>query len=252
LDLSAATQPVLSFWQKYAIEAGYDTIKVDVSTNGGFAWTTLRTWWGTSTGAWQRGFFDLRPYRSAEVRIRFRMQSGSDTSVLDGWYLDDVRIEEKDMARFFFPFRDTFEEGTMNWNLSGSDWANTTSSWRSSNHSLTDSPGTNYVPNTDAYATLAHSVDLSSASYPVLSFWHKYAIESGHDTINVQVSTNGGFSWTTLDTWWGTSTGAWQQEVFDFRPYKTTGVRIRFYLHAGSDSSVMDGWHIDDVEIKDN
>ncbi len=51
-------------------------------------------------------------------------------------------------------FQDDFEHGLGKWTVSGYDWALTTSDYRSSNHSATDSPGGNYAPNANAAITL--------------------------------------------------------------------------------------------------
>ena len=89
------------------------------------------------------------------------------------------------------------------------------SSYRSVSHSLTDSPDGNYPEYADARATLAYSFDLSGEVFPVLTFWHHYAIGAG-DVAYVEISTNGGFDWSTL-TYFTGQADSWRQEMIDLR-----------------------------------
>ena len=186
------------------------------------------------------------------------MSDGTAT-VADGWYVDDVRIEEKDPQRLAFPFSDNFESGLGNWTVSGHDWDLTTTTARTVRHSLTDSPAGNYLPNSWCAATLAHPIDLSSTVAPVLQFWHQGTI-GAYDGGYVQVSTDGGTTWGTLDVW-----SNWQQSgftpnspyapgegdpvQFDLQPYRTSSVQVRFLLVSGGGSA--EGWYIDDVRIRE-
>ena len=60
-------------------------------------------------------------------------------------------------------FSDDFESGLGNWSVSGSDWAVIDTDSVSPNHSVTDSPDDNFVPNANASLTLALPIDLSLA-----------------------------------------------------------------------------------------
>lgn len=101
------------------------------------------------------------------------------------------------------------------------------------------------------------------ASAPVLSFWHWYDIESGWDGGQVQLSTDGGATWTVIapdggypDTsvsalsgpgYTGSSSG-WTEASFDLAAYagQTVSLRWRF----ASDSSVNRlGWYVDDIRV---
>ncbi len=200
IDLSGAVDPVLVFWHKGAIIDG-DLGLVQVSTDGGTTWTQLAAYGNTAYGVvwnqstWSLEQVDLQSYKSSSVKVRFRLASNGDSYEADGWYIDDVRIEEKDAVRLEYPFVDDFEAGLGDWIVSGWDWGLTDSTSRSVTHSLTDSPTGGYLPNSDCSATLAHPIDLSGAVDPVLVFWHKGAIIDG-DLGLVEVSTDGGTTWT--------------------------------------------------------
>ncbi len=122
---------------------------------------------------------------------------------------------------------------------------------------------------------LRGTVDLTNTTAPVLTFAHIAALEGGFDEGHVQISTDGGLTYTDLPasayigsalgytsnlyfeeddyTIWGTILAPaqntwWQREMFDLSAYKTTNVRVRFQID--SDGSIQrDGWYIDDIEI---
>ena len=95
LDLSGAIRPALSFQHQYALEAGYDFGYVEVSTNGGSSWLApaVAAYTG-NLGAMSREQLDLSACAgAANFRLRFRIVTDSSV-VMDGWYVDDVRVAE--------------------------------------------------------------------------------------------------------------------------------------------------------------
>ncbi|MBI5675717.1 MAG: SBBP repeat-containing protein [Nitrospirae bacterium] len=150
-----------------------------------------------------------------------------------------------------FPFYDDFESGLCNWI---DDWGLTTSDARSVTHSATDSPGGDYLDNTDASLTLAHPIDLTGTVSPVVSFWYKGQTDcspNGPDDPRVEVSQNGGLSWDVPRYYGCVNNPTWARELLDLSGYKTSEVLIRFRLLADGDGATGDGWYIDDVEIKE-
>jgi hypothetical protein len=92
--LNLSTMPVvyLSYWHRYATEAGYDFCYVEVSSNNGTNWSQVTSYNGNMT-TWTYQNFDITSYcnSSTNVRIRFRLTSDAG-SVADGWYVDDIKI----------------------------------------------------------------------------------------------------------------------------------------------------------------
>ena len=251
IDLSGSTSPVLTFWHKYLLHYG-DYIYVELSEDYGLNWTTL---WSTGhykwVDTWTPAIIDLSSYNSASAMIRFRLRA-SDSYVHDGWYIDDIVVQEKcaDPAPPY-PFCDDFESGLGNWEVSGLDWALTEDDSRSPTHSVIDSPDGNYSTDADAVIMTKGCIDLSTATFPVLSWWNKYSLHY-NDYVYVDISTDGGLSWTTL---WSrghnTVVDTWHlEDPIDLRPYISPSVKIRFRLRA-SDTYVSDGWKIDDVCVKE-
>jgi len=187
LDISNGMKPTLSFWYQGNVSDYYDRAIVDVSSDGGINWTTI--WdsrqWVLST--WSFVSLDLTAYKSTTFKLRFRLTSNDNTES-DGWYVDDVSIDEADTEGDSFPFFDDFESGDDNWILSGCDWDITDDFSRSESHSLTDSSETSFLSYSDAAATLAKSLDISNATKPTLSFWYQGDVSDYYDRAIVDVS----------------------------------------------------------------
>ena len=90
LDFTHVGSPTLSFWTRYATEAGYDFCYVEASTDG-TNWQTLASYNGSQT-TWVQKTVSLSTYvGQSQVRLRFRLQSDSGVTG-DGWYVDDVAV----------------------------------------------------------------------------------------------------------------------------------------------------------------
>ena len=147
-----------------------------------------------------------------------------------------------------YPFADNFESGLGNWTAEA-PWGATTAYYSSPVYSATDSPSTYYGASVDASLTLGTSVDLSSATRPVLRFYHRYQIEDGYDFGYVEVSTDGGSNWAAPEATYTGATSQWLREQIDLSDYKgNSDVRIRFRLVTDANVS-QDGWYVDDVVI---
>lgn len=132
-----------------------------------------------------------------------------------------------------------------------------------------------YQSNDTSLLKLRGTVDLTNTVAPVLMFAQIAKLEGGYDEGHVQISIDGGQTFTDLpgsaymgastsysgnqyfdeddySIWGTTSTAAqntwWVQEKFDLSAYKTSNVVIRFQID--SDGSIQrDGWYIDDIQI---
>ena len=143
-------------------------------------------------------------------------------------------------------FSDDMENGTQNW-VSDPPWAQITNDYHSPNTCWTDSPGGHYSDYTNVSLT-STDIDIPSDGHAFLSFWHCYEIESGYDYGRVEISTDGGLTWSTLASYTGDQ-GSWIQVAANLALYVGETVRVRFRLDT-DDSVTKDGWYIDDVEIK--
>jgi len=120
--LQPATTPVLSYWVRYNIESQWDGVVVEISTNGGVAWTILNptpaypdtlsqtgappgnacafaATQGAFTGpvgngalsAWTQYSHTLNAYAGMNVTLRWRLSSDSGAE-FEGLYLDDISL----------------------------------------------------------------------------------------------------------------------------------------------------------------
>ena len=144
-------------------------------------------------------------------------------------------------------FSDDMESGAGQW-VADPPWAIVTTTFKSPSHAWTDSPAGNYANNLDVSLRTAAPISISPAiTLPVLSFWHRYNLETNYDFGNVEVSANGGITWTVLDDFTGVN-ASWTAVGLDLSAYKGQSILVRFRLHTDV-NTVRDGWSIDDVWI---
>lgn len=109
IDLTAATNPVVSFWAWVHSEGGsFDGWNLKISTNGGQSFTDITTvdppydltiaglpaWGGNhSAEGWKRYSADLTAYAGQSAILRFAFRSDGAT-IFPGVYIDDVVVSE--------------------------------------------------------------------------------------------------------------------------------------------------------------
>jgi carboxypeptidase T len=119
LDLSQAVGVELSYWERHAVESGYDFCHVEYSTDGGSSWNPIASYTGTQN-TWQKATFQL-PALSGEAQARIRFRLTSDVNVTaDGCYVDDVELRTAVPPVVPTIFADGFESGDT------SAWSSTT------------------------------------------------------------------------------------------------------------------------------
>jgi hypothetical protein len=104
-------------------------------------------------------------------------------------------------------------------------------------------------------AAISPSIDLSLAPAPItLEFFENYDTEPGWDVCMVDVSTNGGMSWTPLRGDLGSapsgSSGRWIMSVLDLSEFEGEVIQIRFYFDTRDRlNNDYPGWFFDDVLV---
>lgn len=131
--------------------------------------------------------------------------------------------------------------GTQNWS----------GSWVESNDNNSASNGYIRITGGQLYfyyiwtENIRRTADLSSYTSASLSFdWQTSSLESG-ETLAIQISSNGS-SFTTLDTFSGSQTGTFNQDISAYMSSNTT---IRFIKGGGNWSDSSDRVYIDNVTI---
>ena len=148
-------------------------------------------------------------------------------------------------------FSDDAEGGLTNWVPAGSpnSWHQSTCDSNSPTNSFKAGPvscGAQYADNATVTLTSVNGFDIVAGSR--LEFAENYNTELDFDFMFVQISTDGGSSYTTIDEYSGVS-GGWIQKEYDLTPYAGTGRLIRFRFVTDPFVTAT-GWLIDDIQIK--
>jgi hypothetical protein len=147
------------------------------------------------------------------------------------------------------------ESGAAGWTFeknSGSGWSieTSTDSKSGAKRFKTNVGFATYLDGAD-WKLVSPSFSLAGKTSATLTFWNKYKTESGYDFVIVEISTNGGSTWTQLSKVSGTSTSypSWTQRTQSLSAYAgQSSVKIRFRFTA--DASVNDwGLAVDDVVV---
>ena len=236
--------PVLSFWERCELEVNKDYGYVEVSVDGGSTWQGIYFANGYHE-TWREERVDLSAYATEpEVWIRFRLTTNA-SGQYDGWWIDDVAIDETATPDLPYPFVDDMEGPQTESNWLWSSWKLVETDYHSPIRSWHDSPdGWPAVQNPGSSLTLAGEIDLTGSECPQLTFWHRIDESTGY--FYVQLSTNGGHDWTTAATF--TSDVPWTQTQVDLSPYTDSLLRVRFRTYAYGTGN--DGWYVDDVRIE--
>ncbi len=183
---------------------------------------------------------------------------------------DYVRVDTVDVTvgEPVVVFADDAGSGLGNWTAVGGWGIQVTGA----DSVFSDSPSGNYTAHTDRTLTLTAPLDLSGGLAAFLTFRHTFDIEVGYDAGFVQVSTNGGASWTSLPgrmTRPGHGTTAAYAggkqpvgvpvydanrkleatERIDLTAYAgLTDLRLRFRLQSDAGTE-RNGWLIDDIRV---
>ena len=148
------------------------------------------------------------------------------------------------------------ESGATGWTFTkntGSGWSieTTTDSRSGAKRFKTNVGYSTYLHGAD-WSVVSPSFSLTGKTSATLTFYNKYKTESGYDFFRVEVSTNGGTSWTQLRSVSGQSSGypSWAPQVsLSLNAYAgQSNVKLRFRFT--SDSSIADwGVGLDDVVV---
>ena len=141
-------------------------------------------------------------------------------------------------------FSDNFNDGNINgWSTDGG----TTDNWGVESDSLTESPGGNYLSNTDSWIRTTSSVNLAGEIGIRLEFLLQGISESFLDFLFIDTSSDGS-NWTNQAQLSGSTGGLWFPMEYDINTYAGNQVYIRFRFTSNS-SGNFDGWRIDDVKV---
>ena len=247
INLVGSTRPLLTFWERHNLASG-DYVYVEFSKDGS-NWDRVYYQVGTNPD-WKQQQIDLRRYAGeSKVYIRFRIQTDG-SAVNDGWYIDDVSVDEN-TATVAFPFFDDMESPDSENNWIASNWRRTSTSGHSGTSSWRiDTSGSN-PDSSNIWLTLSAPLDLSKVAKPQLVFWHRYNLSAyyGYDYAYVYVSTDGGKNFTQITYYYNGTQSSFTRVQLDLSSYAGSSqvvIGFMFYWNRGNPSSY---WEIDDVAI---
>jgi carboxypeptidase T len=149
-----------------------------------------------------------------------------------------------------------------NW-ISENLWNTTSVQYVSDPSSITDSPDGFYSNFTNQSITTINGVTLQSSSFAQLSFYAKWDVENDWDYVQIQLSTDSGFTWTPLCGEYTTNGNAnqllnqplydgtqsqWVKETINLNNYLGQRVWFRFVLVSDGEIT-SDGFYFDDFEV---
>jgi subtilisin family serine protease len=139
-------------------------------------------------------------------------------------------------------FNDNFSGGLGNWTSGG-----TNNTWAISSSYLDESPGVDYVINTNSWIMTTLPISLAGEVGIRLEFLLQGISELGWDFLFIETSPDG-LNWTIQAQLSGSTGGQWFPLEYDINTYAGNRVFLRFRFT--SDGSINeDGWHIDDVRV---
>ncbi len=171
-------------------------------------------------------------------------------------------------------FFEDFSDNAAGWNL-GTQWAIGAAQSSSCGNSSCggNDPGTDHTGTNDngvagvgigsCTGTTAHgdycltspNVNLTSEPGAVsLSYYrHLHSDQGPYQVDHVDVSSNGGSSWTSVWTSGNqcTNDGQWTLQTFDVTPHKSASFRVRFCYNAQANAYDVGGFSVDDVSLYD-
>lgn len=177
----------------------------------------------------------------------------------------------------YFPTVSLFEDNVTNASIPSNVWTTSTSSsanWSVSNNRAYSPPSSYFSDNLDVISeqklTTTNSIALGAIP-PPLTFRHWFNTESNYDGGVLEVSTNGGTTWTDvrpniltgsytalMDTstvltgrraWSGNSGSSFIKTKVNLTPYANQNIKLRFRFNSDLGTK-LEGWYIDNIAIK--
>lgn len=167
------------------------------------------------------------------------------------------------MLSFTNAFIDDFENGSLNWTITGDDGNAGPALWHLSSHKVSGGASAFYYGiestlNYDTGAPHAGSIttmdiDLSTVTESWLSFDHYLETEglnTFYDKSNVEISTDSGTTWTTIYNVPGDTGPTFQKVDVDLSAYDGQVVRLQFSFDTvDTAANTFEGWVVDNIAV---
>lgn len=150
---------------------------------------------------------------------------------------------------------EAFESGAPGWTPSGL-WHVSTTRANSPTHSAAYNDGVDYDTGVaNSGSLVSPPINLAAATEAVLSFSHWYETESyssPYDIRRVEVSSDGGATWTMLKQWDSRDPNQlfFASFALDLTPYAGQTIHLRFTFDSVDAAyNSFEGWYVDDVKV---
>ena len=199
--------------------------------------------------------FSLKPTTQPGERVRYRVQ------LHNGLY----NLVDDTTTLIYKPtvvFKDTGSIGSyLNWT---GGWFVTDEAAYTGTWCMTDSPDQNYANSANSNAIFSTTFDLTNADHAALTFYAKWNLEAFYDYVQIQISTDGGTTYTPLcgrytkpgsknqqqgQALYDADQNFWVKEQINLDDYAgLSNLKIRFKLVSDA-NDVADGFYFDDISI---
>jgi len=252
VNLQNTTWPVLKFRDRFDLGAG-DWFRLEVSANGYPTYYMCGVHGAGSRSNWAEQAVDLSVWKGApNVQIKFRVAANSDGSTGDGWFVDDVRIEEHAPLDLNYPFYERFEEAPSNFWLGCSWMLSTNGAYEGARAVIDSDPSMRTAPDTYYLMNLAGGLNLTGAVNPRLTYWVKGNFGSpAYVHHSVEVSVNGGSSWANVNYLNEGFNAGWTRYQVDLTSYRSTNTRFRLWSLGQYGSAPASDIALDKLSIEE-
>ena len=253
VDLSGFANAYLSFdYRRDGYPTPSDYFAVLVSDDG-TSWTELERIYGIANDpVYRPAVYDISAFVSANTEIQI---ATGGINTMQTLFVDNVRVASSPPAGCAGTFGDVFDvrsysnnDGTLNW---ASDWTEIKESdGPTSGDIQIRNEINNYQLRVRDYSYgVWREADLSGASQATLSLDYKrLKLDSSSDYVTVDISSDGGSTWTELDRFeGGGDDNLYQYRYYDITAHAAANTRIRFL--GSPDLGGQDQVWFDDIEI---
>ena len=251
IDLSFTTGATLTFDYRFkGLQQNYEAALLEISSDGGKSWSTLDRFDKINSGSgWSITSYDLAEYTSGLNVIRFSTLAGVRHNAK--FEFDNLEITYRNIPTE--TLRDEFgtiaydnNDGSATWS---SNWMEMNDNGGAVSGSIKIKPTHNLFMKKGNRA-LSRAAYLPNGSIAVLSFtYHRVYFTRPEQYVAVEISKDGGGSWTELDRFAGPDTDIVPELVsYNISSFVSPDTIIRFVT-----SATMGDWnnfYIDDVQIE--
>ena len=280
-NISLGSNPQMSVNIWYSTEFSWDGGNVQISNDGGENWEVIVPDGGYPDDAvvgldnepgytgvsgdgdeadWETANFNLANYSGDDVRFKFRFGTDSSVNTYEGWYIDDVQVNDGITTEF----EDDFEDGDGNW---ASDFV--PSEWNY--YKIDEEYGKAYSgdyswylgnPDNGVYSPSLNDslespmIDLGDGSEKYVSAMIWFGIDGPYDDVSLEINQSN--EWTVLANFPGDNgdfsedyndadDNGWLYVEYDVTEYEgDVSFRLRFVSNTYTQ---YDGLYVDDFSI---